>query len=461
MEDLEEKLEDSMKSYMRKRVFGLLLTNFLENLELKQITVDVGEETKLDLKRKEFEDAFRLNTLESISHILLNDIMPMIEKKPSFFSTRERSICEKEIRGTIDWPKTFIRNFSQGQIFGKEFVVVNPKQEWDTPENLLSMLCLLDIVKNTSYFKRMFKDSIETSRWTKRIMESSVLDALAQEGDRRTKVPYFKKIEEQVEELMEDPSRIEALEREFEKRLDLNLIRNPGYQRVMDWRKELTGTLDVQKESTRILRDLPGEGGTYMERIYELWTLFEIADVMEEQVHLFKYYSQAGTGPLFSGILPNPGRNDEPGENVDIEILYLPVEQVAREIWRRTYERRSFMDAFFPDAENHRAIVIRGLSSIEIAPGQRRRVSLSVGLFPRYQPVPGELHADIDIVAIPLHPSDDREVLNRKLLNNLTKYIRGLPFSSESKGIVIHPATWAPSSGQPGEVITAADAEAD
>jgi len=459
MEEMESMLEDTMKSYMRKRVFGLLLTNFLENLELKQITVDLGKETKLDLKRKEFEDAFKLNTLESISHVLLNDIMPLIEKKPSFFSTRERSICEKEIRGTIDWPKTFIRNFSQGQIFGKEFVVVNPKQEWDTPENLLSMLCLLDIVKNTSYFKRMFKDSVETSRWTKRIMESNVLDALAQEGNRRTKVPYFKKIEEQVEELMEDPSRIEELERDFEKRLNLNLIRNPGYQQVMDWRKELTGTLDVQKESTRILRDLPGQGEDYMARIYELWTLFEIADVMEEQVHLFKYYSKAGTGPLFTGTLPNPGRNGEPGENVEIQILYQPTDQVAREIWRRTYERKSFMDAFFPDPQNHRAISIRGTSTIEISPGQRRSVTISIGLFPRYQPIPGELHTEIDMVAIPLHPSDDRETLNRKLLNNLTKYIRGLPFSSESKGIVIHPANWTPKSGQPGETSTPADAE--
>jgi hypothetical protein len=453
MEQMDELLEDRFKAYMRKRVFGLLLTNFLGNLELKRISVEVGEETKLDLTRKKFEDAFKLNTLESISHILLNDIMPMIEKKPSFFSTRERKIVEKEIRGTIDWPKTFRRNLSQGQIFGKEFVVVNPRQEWDTPENLLSMLCLLDIVKNTSYFKRTFRESVETSRWTQQIVESRVLDALAQEGERRTKVPYFKRIEEEAEALLEDPGRIENLEREFERRLELNLIRNPGYTRVMDWRKELTGRMDVEKESTRILRDIPGEGEEYLRRIYELWALFEIADVMEEQVHLFKYYSHSGEGPLFTGVLPNPGQKGEEGESVDIEIYHLPVEEVALKVWARTYERGNFLRAFYPDGpQDRRATCIHGRSSVEMSPGEKRLVEIWVGIFPRYDPIPGRLRADMEVIAIPMHPTDDRESLNRKLLYNLTKYIRGMPFTSASRCVVFHPATWSPEAGQPGTV---------
>lgn len=456
---MEELFEDKMKSYMRKRVFGLLLTNFLEDLDLKRITVEVGKDTKLDLRRKDFEDAFRLNTLESISHILLNDIMPMIEKKPSFFSTRERSICENEIRGMIDWPRTFRRNLSQGQIFGKEFVVVNPRQEWDTPENLLTMLCLLDMVKNTSHFKRVFKESVETSRWTQKVLESRVLDAIAQEGTRRTKVPYFRKIEEQVEQLMEDPDKIEEIEREFEKRLQLNLIRNPGYQRVVDWRKELTGKMDVQRESTRILRDLPAEGIEYMASIYELWALFEVADVMEEQVHLFRYYSNPGTGPLFSGTLPNPTKNGSEDEDVDIEIYFLPAAEVSGRIWRRTYERTRFLDAFFPgDRERHRAILLLGRSRMEISPGEFRDVEVSIGIFPRYQPVAGGLTADMDFIAVPLHPTDDRESLNRKLLHNLTKYIRGMPYSSESKAILFHPAIWSPEGGQPGRAAVQTDA---
>ncbi len=456
---MDETLEETMKAYMRKRVFGLLLTNFLENLELKRITVEVGQDTKLDLTRKEFEDAFKLNTLESISHILLNDIMPMIEKKPSFFSTREISICEKEIRGTIDWPRTFKRNLTQGQIFGKEFVVVNPRQEWDTPENLLAMLCLLDVVKNTSYFKRVFKESVETSYWAQKVVEGRVLDALAQEGQRRTMVPYFKKIEEKVEELMEDPSRIEELEREFERRLELNLIRNPGYKQALDWRKELVGSLDVQKESTRILRDLPGEGGEYMARLYEIWALFEVADVMEEQVHLFKYYSQAGPGPLFTGILPNPNRGGTPAEDLDIEVFCLPVRTVAERIWRRRHERRNFLQAFFADdADVRNAVCISASSLIEISPGERRRVQIHIGIFPRYEPIPEDLDDSIDVIAIPMHPSDDRELYNRKLLFNLTKYIRGVPFASESRAIIFHPASWAPAIGQPGDIVASTTA---
>ncbi len=443
-----------MKSFMRKRVFGLLLTNFLENLELKRISVEVGRDTKLDLSRKKFEDAFRLNTLESISHILLNDIMPMIEKKPSFFSTRQRSICEKEIRGMIDWPRTFKRNLSQGQIFGKDFVVVNPRQEWDTPENLLSMLCLLDIVKNTSYFKRIYKESLESSKWSKRITETRVLDAIAQEGTRRTKVPYFKKVEEEAEMLLEDPGRVEELEREFQRRVQLNLIRNPGYERVMEWRKEFTGKLDVQKESTRILRDLAEEGGEYMSRIYELWVLFEVADIMEEQVRLFKYYSDAAQGPLFSGILPNPSRDGSAGENIEVEIYYLPALKIAEQIWRDEHQRRSFMLGFYPsDATSPRGLYLRATSIIEISPGERRKVEASVGLFPRYDQVPGRTAPDVDVISIPLHPSDAREVLNRKLLNNLTKYLRGMPFSHKSRGIVLHPATWSPATGWPGRAL--------
>jgi len=454
---MEEALEESMKSFMRKRVFGLLLTNFLGNLELKRMKVQIGRETKLDLSRKKFEDAFRLNTLESISHVLLNEIMPLIEKKPSFFSTRERSICEKEIRGMIDWPRTFKRNLSQGQLIGKEFVVVNPRQEWDTPENLLSMLCLLDIVKNTSYFKRTFKESVESSRWSERIVESRVLDAIAQEGVRRTKVPYFRDVETEAEELLEDPQRIEELEKEFERRAQLNLIRNPGYQRVYEWRKEFVGQVDVQKESTRILRDIPGEGVQYMSKLYEIWALFEVADVMEEQVQLFRYYSEVGEGPLFTGTLPNPGQGGAPGENVDLEVYYLPVQQVAETVWRRSYERRSFLRAFYPEeSKEDRAIYLRGSCPMEISPGQRRRVQVSVGLFPRYVEVRAKIDLDIDVTAIPLHPSDDREALNRKLLYNLTKYLRGLPYAAESRGILFHPAGWTPPVGQPGEILTPA-----
>jgi hypothetical protein len=456
---MEEVLEDTLKAYMRKRVFGLLLTNFLENLNLKRISVDVGGDTKLDLSRKEFEDAFRLNTLESISHTLLNDIMPLIEKKPSFFSVRERSICEKEIRGTVDWPQTFRRNLAQGQIFGKDFVVVNPRQEWDTPENLLSMLSLLDILKNTSYFKRTFKESVETSRWSEKVAEGRVLDAIAQESLRRTMVPYFRKIEEKVEEFINDPSRIEELEREFERRLQLNLIRNPGYREVYDWRKELTGQLDVQKESTRILRDIPGEGQEYLSRIYELWTLFEVADALEEQVHLFKYYSQAEAGPLFSGTLPNPSRGEEPAESVDIQVFYLPAEKVAEKVWKRSYERKDFLRTYYQDDPQSRAVLIQGSAAMVISPSETRRVQTSIGVFPRYAEVPEADAGEIDLLAIPLHPSEDREPLNRKLLFSLTKYIRGLPFSSESKGVLFHPATWTTSTGHPGEIIQPTEQE--
>ncbi len=451
---MEDILEDSVKDYMRKRVFGLLLTNFLENLDLKRITVEIGKDTKLDLSRKKFEDAFKLNTLESISHILLNDIMPMIEKKPSFFSTRETSICEKEIRGTIDWPRTFKRNLSQGQIFGKDFVVINPRQEWDTPENMLSMLCLLDICKNTSYFKRAFKKSLESSLWSERVIEERVLDAIAQEGLRRTKVPYFRKIEDDVEKILDDPARIEEIERDFERRLDLNLIRNPGYERVLEWRKELTGRVDVQKESTRILRDLPGKGIEYLSKIYELWTLFEVADVMEEQVHLFKYYSDVSSGPLFSGSMPNPGQTGTPEESVDIEVFYLPIERVAEQIWKRSYVKRGFLNAYFPeDPGTHRGILIRASSSIEISPGERRRIKVSIGLFPRYKEIRGSISPDVDVTVVPLHPSEDRELFNRKLLFNLTKYIRSMPYAPESKAVVFHPASWTPATGQPGEAV--------
>jgi len=439
---MEEALEESMKAYMRKRVFGLLLTNFLENLQLKRISVEVGGGEKLDLSRKEFEDAFKLNTLESISHILLNEIMPMIEKKPSFFSTRERSVCEKEIRGMIDWPATFKRNLSQGQIFGKDFVVVNPRQEWDTPENLLSMLCLLDLVKNTSYFKRVFKDSVKSSRWSERIVEERVLDAIAEEGRRRTRVPYFKKIQDEVEAILEDPARVEEVEKDFERRLQLNLIRNPGYERVMEWRKELTGRLDVQRESTRILRDLPGKGLEYLSRIYELWTLFEVADVMEDQVQLFKYYSDVGPGPLFSGTLPNPGRDGAEGEGIQVQVFYLPVETVADKIWPRTYERRAFMASLLAQSRDKaRAVLIEASSDIEVSPGVVKDVRTSVGVFPRFD-WSGRIPVDANVTVAPLHPSEDREIFNRKLLFNLTKYLRGMPYTSGSKAVIFHPATW-------------------
>jgi len=458
--DIEEVLEDSMKSYMRKRIFGLLLTNFLEDLELKRIKVEVGEQSELDLSRKEFEDAFKLNTLESISHVLLDDIMPLIEKKPSFFSTRERKVVEKEIRGMIDWPRTFKRNLSQGQIFGKEFVVVNPRQEWDTPENLLSMLCLLEITKNTSYFKRSFRKSIETSHWTKNILEERVLDAIAQEGYRRTRVPYFRRIEEEVEEILEDPDRIREIEEEFERRLQLNLIRNPGYEKVLDWRKELTGRLDVQKESTRILRDIPGKGEEYLSKVYELWALFEISDVMEDQLTMFRYYSDPGSGPMFTGTLSNPDHRGDERENIRVELYYLPVKEVVQKIWPRRYEGMTLIDVFFPpDAGEHRAIQLCASSDIEISPGEKRRVQVNIGFFPRFIEVPDTARRHVDITAIPLHPSEDREVFNRKLLNNLTKYIRGMPYSSESKGIVLHPATWTPSVGTPGTAISEVEAD--
>ncbi len=455
---MEEMLQDSMNQYMRKRVFGLLLTNFLEDLDLKRIKVNLAEDTKLDLSREKFEDAFKLNTLESISHVLLNDIMPMIEKKPSFFSTRERTVVEKEIRGTIDWPRTFKRNLSQGQIFGKEFVVVNPRQEWDTPENLLSMLCLLEITKNTSYFKRVFKKSVETSHWTDNVVEERVLDALSQEGYRRTRVPYFRKIEEEAEEILEDPDRIREVEEEFERRLELNLIRNPGYEKVLDWRKELTGRMNIDRESTRILRDIPGKGLEYSSKIYELWSLFEVTDVMEEQVKMFNYYSNPGSGPMFTGTLSNPDHRGEGGERIEIEIYYLPVDQVADRIWSRSYQRMRFLDTFYPrqlgQKRENRALHIRGYSDVEISPGEKRRVEVNIGLFPKFVEIQDVEEDDLEVTAIPLHPSEDREVFNRKLLNNLTKYIRGVPYSSESKGILFHPSTWKPPVGRPGKDVS-------
>ena len=444
---VEELLEEKIKSYMRKRVFGLLLTNFLSDLDLKRVTVEIGPDLKLDLSRKEFEDAFKLNALESISHILLNNIMPMIEKKPSFISIRERNICEKEIRGTIDWPSTFKRNLSQGQIFGKEFVVINPRQQWDTPENLLSMLCLLDIIKNTTYLKKVFKESLETSRWSDRLPEARVLDAIAQESVRRTKVPYFKKIEEEAESLLEDESRIQEIEEELERRIRLNLVRNPGYEQVLQWRREYTGRIDTQKEAARILRDIPGQGQEYLSRLYELWVLFEVADVMEDQVLLHRYYSKADGGPLFSGILPNPSRDGE-GEDIHIEIWYEDVQSVARDLWSSTFEAASFLDYYIPQPEKARAVKISASSEIEMSPGVTRQAQTTIGLFPVYTPPRRPEGQVAGLVEIPLHPSEDREVFNRKLLFNLTKYIRALPYSADRKAVMLYPLLGDLATGQ-------------
>ncbi len=147
------------------------LTAYLKQGKLNKSDLD----DKLDLEGLEINDFERL---KRIHFVLSEDVVEFIEQLPDHLrnvkteSRRERKVSRGEIKGRINWGRTFKERYMQNHNDRSIFVTQNPNIEYDIPENLV-LKKLLGIVYEviTRDLKNIDYDWREES-WSDQTIES-------------------------------------------------------------------------------------------------------------------------------------------------------------------------------------------------------------------------------------------------------------------------------------------------
>lgn len=180
------------------------------------------------------------------------------------------------IRGAINWDKT-IRNSSTK--FPMEFVSSIKQKEFQTPENILLILCAEWLFRESSRLLQIdFKEPLsdykrnllsEISQKTQMILQDFPFQSILNESKRFWSLSYS------------DP-RIKELELKTKQRLNQRLVRNVNYAKLLEWIDDFR-SLDISRvtDSTptrHILDSLEN-----VDTVYEAWIFLEFVEFLHEK----------------------------------------------------------------------------------------------------------------------------------------------------------------------------------
>ena len=180
------------------------------------------------------------------------------------------------IRGAINWDKTIKNSLTD---FPIEFVSSIKQKEFDTPENILLILCAEWLFQESSRLLQIeFKEPLSDytrnllssiSQNTQMILQNFPFKSILNESKRYWGLSFS------------DP-RINQLEHNTKQRINQRLIQNPNYAKLLEWIDDFR-SLDISRvtDSTptrHILDSLEN-----VDTVYEAWIFLEFVEFLHEK----------------------------------------------------------------------------------------------------------------------------------------------------------------------------------
>jgi hypothetical protein len=254
---------------MNRRLLRLCLRYPAKDQEFFKIEDEIGTytlPTRVD----------KLNKLSLLAKELVFDIFPSIENHLNFSSKLELYNLS-DIRGTIDWNSTILTATSRGEKTPIQFVCHLNETKFDTPENFLAMACLLRLQKDIEIL--LYHKGDDELNYK----ETYLLGNLKNHVDKVVSKTILREIVTPLKNysLKLDGSAIKNLEAESKQRVRQGIVKQKSYQRLLDWLTKYRGY------NIRSLREnyanFPIDHEKAIDKMYELWIIFEILDYMVEK----------------------------------------------------------------------------------------------------------------------------------------------------------------------------------
>lgn len=257
---------------MNKRLLQLCLRYAPKGKEFFRFDNEIGSftlPTRID----------KLNKLSLLAKELVFDIFPRIEGHMNF-KTEMESENLKIIRGKIDWNSTILQSVNRGEKFPLSFTCVTDRTNFDTPENLLAIACLLKI-KNDVEFLLYSKDN---EKFDLNFKEQFTLKTLKTQIDNLIAQTQLKQIIPKIIEfsaLSIHSRMIKNLEEKTSERIRLGIVRQKSYQDILEWLEKFQG-YNV-RAITEKFTNFPIDHKKSIDTMYELWIIFEIVTFLVEK----------------------------------------------------------------------------------------------------------------------------------------------------------------------------------
>ena len=254
--------KDLNLSYMYSQLMKLV-QEFKGNHEYFEIKTDYGSYIVPDR-------ITLLNKLFSLHRELVFEIVPDIEKSLNYEPDIAK-VRSQTIHGKIDWHDTIVNSINQSLPRPVTFTSIIPTQEFDTPENLL-LLTTIFWLQNDAKRLLNYHQPKEFSKKELMLLQNIII-----ETDSLLSNTLLSGIKEQAKvlsSLNKKGQKIEDLQVQTKDRITIGLVRQPDYQRLLDW---IMRYLHFNTE--RFTKDLVNfriERTEDVDRMYELWILFEM-----------------------------------------------------------------------------------------------------------------------------------------------------------------------------------------
>jgi hypothetical protein len=257
----------STRQYMYERLLSLLLKHRKSHEDYFEIT---NEEGYFRVPNPLAD----LNKLEILFHRYLELYSRIVAELHFDYPKVEH--WGPIIKGTINWSRTLAK--SQGE-FPLEFSTSIRKREFDTPENILLLLCAEWMLRESN---RLLKMKFLEPLGEYKISLLKMIIRRTQLILRDFPIVTVRISSRKYWNLSNSDSRITHLEREARLRINQRLIQNQNYSRLLNWIEEFR-QLNLQS----ISEDMPTrhiiEPIDNIDTIYEIWFFMEFIEFLDEK----------------------------------------------------------------------------------------------------------------------------------------------------------------------------------
>jgi len=280
---------ESSKYYKQRWNWHQLVRIVLEPPEIRQYMYDRLLSLILE-HRRTFEDYFELKTVEGSYQIPnaladLNRLEILFQKYFQIYHNIKNNIqfdypdeefLGPTLRGKINWSKTIKNNPTE---FPMMFYSKIRQKDFETPENILLVLCAERLYKKSSQIlQTKFTDPLSSDKL-------SILQNILT----RTKIildsfpfPSVLNLSRKYWNLLDSDPRIKSLEEEARVRINQKLVRNSQYASLLLWIEEFR---DLNLEA--IGADTPSrhilESVINLDTVYEAWIFLEFVNYLHNK----------------------------------------------------------------------------------------------------------------------------------------------------------------------------------
>lgn len=254
--------DQNERKYITERILRLLITHKGTYDDYFTIRTESGSFTIPD----RMSDFVRLGALYEQYFEIYRNIMRRIN-----FDYPAKRFSERYIRGKIDWTETLRKNTSK---FPTTFETRNWIREFNTPENILLILCAFWINHDTTLIlERNFEEPLEQR-------ERELLVRIMEGSNQIISSFPFKEVIKEAKSLTRDrtSNKISNLEIKTRLRIKNGLIKNTQYHRLIQWLHQYK-ELNVKIMSTSKTR-FPIDTSENLDTLYEIWIFLEFLNYL-------------------------------------------------------------------------------------------------------------------------------------------------------------------------------------